>query len=500
MSQDEIACLCFVLMFVILYGRRRYSRRLSAKDLDRPLLWLTKHDAYSVRNLLESALWLGRTGSGKTTSARAMLRAILRDPNSWGAIIGAKPEDWGDFQRLMRESGRHHPVVLFEGRNASTRLNFLAEAARLGDPARECTKFLMTVKQTLGRGQQGTPSANSQFFDSMHEKYLYSAIVILLAALGAVTAPDLQRFIVGAAQTPLHIDDDQWRRGFHSECIQKAHHCVNANVNRHDLELAIDFWLNEFPATESRLRSNILAGVLGILFLFCSGKLQTLCSTTSTFTFEELQRKRAFLFVDMSPTEYGDTGRFVSAGIKYLIQRFNLSRPAPNDGSFMVIWVDEAPQITNEFDAAFLAQCRSHCGCMVFLAQSTHSFRAAMKSNNGESEAMALLSHFGHRFCLSLGDFESAKWASNSLGERLETHFGGSSQPAASVYDELFGSGHMSVSFQTRFEPVLRPEAFMNNLRSGGRKHNYCCDVIVIRPGMPFSTGENYLRITFKQR
>jgi hypothetical protein len=96
---------------------------------------------------------------------------------------------------------------------------------------------------------------------------------------------------------------------------------------------------------------------------------------------------------------------------------------------------------------------------------------------------------------------ETANWLSSLLGQRLQTHMGGSTQPLGSVFDSLFSTGGFTSSFDQRFEPVLQPGVFLTGLpRMGGQTAKYLTDAIVMRVGRPFSNGENWIHTTFSQR
>jgi len=145
-----------------------------------------------------------------------------------------------------------------------------------------------------------------------------------------------------------------------------------------------------------------------------------------------------------------------------------------------------------------VAQCRSHLGCLVFLSQSLHSFFSALKGENGKHQAQALLANFGHRIFHSLGDIETAQYASGLIGNRLETFISGSSQPGGDIFDELMGFSQCTSSFSTQYEPEVQPNVFMNGLRTGGASK--VCDAIVVRSGQPFACGRNWLEVAFSQR
>ena len=171
-----------------------------------------------------------------------------------------------------------------------------------------------------------------------------------------------------------------------------------------------------------------------------------------------------------------------------------MRRYAADKRKVTVIWIDEFQNHLNSFDPQFLAECRSHGGCMVVLTQSLHSYYAALKgSHTAEHAANALLTNFAHRIFCSLGDAKSAEWASSLLGQRLETMIGGSMAPEESMWDTLMGRTKFTGTFSQQYTPILQPNVFMHDLRTG---RDGIADAIIIRPEC-FSNGQNFLPVAF---
>ena len=149
---------------------------------------------------------------------------------------------------------------------------------------------------------------------------------------------------------------------------------------------------------------------MGILHVFNTGVVRELVSTTTNVTPDDMFRGK-WVLMDMSPAEWGDIGKFISSGWKYLTQRAVLRRHATDGDAIHVIWCDEAQQFVNSHDAHYLAQCRSHKGCMVYLTQSLHSYYSAMQGEKGRHHADALLTNFHHKVFHALGDEQTGDWA-----------------------------------------------------------------------------------------
>ena len=270
-------------------------------------------------------------------------------------------------------------------------------------------------------------------------------------------------------------------------------------IEGHDYQLAADYWLAEFPQMADKTRSSILAGVMGVLHIFNTGIVRELVSTTTTVAPSDMFDGK-WVLVNLSPAVWGDIGKFINAGWKYVTQRANLRRHVGPGSRINVIWCDEAQQFVNSFDAHYLAQCRSHMGCMVYLTQSLHSYYSALKGEAGRHQADALLSNFHHKLFHALGDVQTAEWAASLVGRSLQTFIGGSSQNDGDMFDSMFGANKYTGNFSEQYEQILQNNAFLTGLRTGGPENRFLADAILIRSGMPFSNGASFLHCTFSQK
>eukprot|EP00456_Euglypha_rotunda_P044376 TRINITY_DN34_c0_g1_i11.p1 TRINITY_DN34_c0_g1~~TRINITY_DN34_c0_g1_i11.p1 ORF type:complete len:429 (+),score=70.53 TRINITY_DN34_c0_g1_i11:1018-2304(+) len=426
----------------------------------------------------------------------ALARGILSLMTSGGLIIVAKPGDAPMWKRLFAEAGRSDDLLVFSPPEP-LRFNFLDYEMRHGGHTRNIVQLIFTIGETLRSGNGSGRGNEEIFWRQNQERLLYNSIEIVKQAIGRVTAPDLQNFILSAAGSPEELATDSFQASFHNRCMEAAFKATKTSTEAHDFELAADFWLSEYPAMAEKTRSSILAGVTALLHVFNTGIVRSLVSGETNVSPDDMFNGK-FVLVDMSPSEFGEVGSFVCAGWKYLTQRRVLRRDATESDCINVIWCDEAHQGVNSFDPTYLAQCRSHLGCMVFLSQSLPGYHAALKGESGKQEALSLLANFGTTV-VHVVDPETADWAADKLGKRLETFFSGSMAPAEDVFDELFGRNRMTGSFSTHYEYTLQPREFLHGLRTGGAANGRMVDAYVIRSGEPFSSGENFVFATFKQ-
>lgn len=473
-----------------------WQRRLKVDPLDEVLWRWTPHDPVTVRMLLDGGLAvLGRTGSGKTSSTGKLVgRAVVGQRNSGGLLLAAKPEDVAMWRGIFADAGRPDDLVVVEPDDV-WRLNFLDYLTAQGADTRQITRCLGAIGESLRAGD-GAGGEDAGFWREQQQRVIYNAVEALRLGLGRVTAPDLARFINTAPYAVEQIAGEAFQAGFCRQCLKRAMDAPKSPLQEHDFSLAAEFWLGEFPRMADKTRSSILAGVMGLLHTYNTSIVREMVSTVTNVSPEDMLKGK-WVVVNLPPSHYGDAGRFVNAGWKFVTQWRLLRRQAAPGDPVVVIWADEAGQFVNEHDDFFISQCRSRYACLIFLAHSVHSYHAAMPGEAGRSRADALLAHFSTKVFHALGDVATAELASNLVGRRVRTFVGGSTSPPESLWDELAGNGQFAGSFSQHVEAVVQPAEFLNGLRTGGPSG--VCDAIVVRSGEPFASGENWLKVAIRQ-
>ncbi len=393
-------------------------------------------------------------------------------------------------------AGRSADLLVF-GPGHEHRFSFFDYALKLSSQTSHLVHCIRTIGESLQVSSRSRGGDQEQFWEQQQDRLLYAACVIVKCATGSVTAPVLQEFISTAALAPEQLLSESFRRSLHSQLLEIAFQKEKTAIEQHDFELAADYWPSFYPTLADRTRSSIVAGVTGILHVFNSGIARSLISEGTNVSPDDMFQGK-WVIVDMSTAEWGPAGALVAGGWKYLTQRSVLQRATQPGDAINVIWCDEAAGRVTSFDSTYLAECRSHLGCMVYLTQSLPSFYAAFKGDAAEHLTHALVANFGHTVVHAV-DPVTAEWAAKKLGRRLQTFYGGSSGPSGDMAEELFGTPRFTGSFSESCELVLQENAFLNGLRTGGPLSKGICDGYVLKSGEPFSTGENYLRVPFKQ-
>lgn len=117
-----------------------------------------------------------------------------------------------------------------------------------------------------------------------------------------------------------------------------------------------------------------------------------------------------------------------------------------------------------------------------------------------EHKTKALLTNFGTKVFHTVGDADTASFATSHLGQYKETFVQYSPQPRQTYGEEIFGGNSTSGQISQSYQDVLKSVELLTGLRCGGTQSGLLVDGIVIRSGRPFAWGQNYLKLAFNQR
>lgn len=479
--------------------------RRTRNQLDDELFRWTKHDAFTVRDMLRSVEVKGITGSGKSSgSLKLFAESLVKHPKATLLVIAQKPEEKQFFVDLFKKHNKR--LIVFE-EHGDWRMNFLDTEREAGADARGLVEFLTTLGESIEGGQSGGRE-NDRFWKKLEERITFSAVELVRQGTGSVTTPELAKVIVTAPYSLAQISDENWKANFNNKLLGAMYDRnktplekltdIKARVEKFDAEVVREFWLGEFPAMDPKPRSSGLAGVTNTLHTANVGLVREMTSTTTNVT-PQMMEEGVSVLVNFPFPQYGPSGRYIAGGVKYIWQKHILRRHVKPDDYFNVIIMDEYQESATEFDARYIAQCRSHYGALLCLTQTVNSEFVAM-AGQGNHRAKQLLSNYGHHI-FHLCDPDTAAYASGLLGQRLMTTYGGTEGERESVGDVLLGESAHRGNFSTSFSPILQPQVFMGgDIRTGGRTSGYMVDGYVIRAGASFSNGENYLKVGFSQR
>jgi hypothetical protein len=477
-----------------------FTSRKKQDSLDRVLLqWNQRGDVFRKRDLLQSVCVQGASGSGKSSGVGFQLgNSLIEDRGISGLILSSKPgEDCEFWKRLFARRGRANDLLIVAPDHPH-HFNWLDYEIQSGADARELANLITTVGETLRRGE-GSSKPQDPFFTVASERMIQLAVEALRLATGRVDAFDLQRFINGMAINSDQLKSPEWRKGFHCKTLEAAYLAAKTDIEKSDMEQCLEAFLNEYVNLNDRTRSSITTQVNQLLSVFTSGIVRKIVSGKTTISPRVLE-EGYWILVDMPVSRWGASGQFVNAAWKLAVQRHVLRRVAKPESRIIVTWVDEFQNHLNSFDSQYLAECRSHRGCMVVLTQSLHSYYSALNgSHAAEHAANALLTNFAHRIFTALGDAKSAQWASDLCGRSRQILIGGS-MAQDDPWDVLMGRSKYTGNFSEHMENNVEPAEFMHGGQRTGGPPSFMVDAWVLRSGQPFSTGKNWLRTALSQR
>lgn len=457
--------------------------------LDTPLLYWSEHDDFTIRDLVRSVSIMGAAGSGKTSSVGYQLgKALAANPRIGGLIIASKPEDRAMWRGILGDR-----LIVF-GPGEKHRFNFIDHESQQGADARELTDAITTTAESLTRAEGG--DSGDKFWKEEARRQLHNAIEPLLQANGKVNTWDIQEFITDAPLSREELMSPAWQSRSHYKVMDAAGKKPKSTIAAHDFDLAQSYWSGEYPDLNDRTRTSILAHTMGKLHVFNAGNVRELIGTGTTISPQVFEEGK-WVLVDMPIANYGVGGAFVAGAWKYATQRHVLRRKATAETPVTCLWIDEYQNHITGYDAKYLAEDRSHLGCMIVLTQSMHSFFSSIGGREAHSHTKALLTNFGTKIFMTLGDDESAQYAASLIGRGI-LHLG-SGDVRGNIFDQLerAGSGY---HFSEHFEQLLQNGMFMHGLRTGGPENDYIAEGWVVRNGMPFSSGLNWMKVGFSQK
>jgi hypothetical protein len=178
-------------------------------DLDAPLLKLSPHDHFILRDAVQGVHAFGGIGAGKSSAFATLAGAYLR-AGMGGLVLCAKPEEVGLWLAYAKKHGRSRSVVVFDGTRG---FNFLAyELARQGGAKAigSIVDCLMRVLESADAATGITGNASDSFWPQAVRQALNYALPLIYSAHGTVTVANVIDFVTSAATKAEQYLDEAW--------------------------------------------------------------------------------------------------------------------------------------------------------------------------------------------------------------------------------------------------------------------------------------------------
>jgi hypothetical protein len=484
---------------------RRSTKYIS--KLDKPLMWYSKHDAFTLRDSLEGALILGATGSGKSSGSGKALALAYLEAGFGGLVLTAKSDERKIWENYCRLAGRRRDLYVFSPANP-LRFNFLDyELQRKGKGAGLTDNILHLLSEVLqiAERQSGQGGREDEgYWRRSNRQLIRNVIDLLIIATSKLSVPEMYQVVISAPKSVDQARSADWQdRSFCYRCLNDATTAHKTQLQQHDLEIVTDYFMEEFPALSERTRSVVVSTFTSMIDVLNRGILSELFCGQTNFTPEAIENG-AILVIDLPVKEYAEVGVFAQVLWKSAFQRSIERRNLQQNDRPVFLWADEAQYVTTDYDMQFQTTCRASRVATVYLTQNISNFYATLGGGEqGRSAANSLFGNLNTKIFHANGDPVTNEWASTLIGRSRQFLTN-----ATSSYDPDDGFSNCwdwsstprtSAGVSEHIDFEVPPREF-TILRRGGRANRRRVDAIAFQGGRRFrSNGRTWLPVIFEQ-
>ena len=449
----------------------------------------------SYRMLATSCLFMGRTGSGKSSVLTSLVGELLRE-NAGALIVSAKPQDAISWITELQAAGRRDVSVI--DRTGRGRVNFLAELMQPGLDAGSQAVLLAfgfdQLTQALTRSSGGGDDA--KFWEAGYKRLLTSLLHLILLAGRVPTLGMLLKTLQAMPRSPERLADPAWRAGLCNELLAAAYKRAMADEGlKPEFELVSGYVTEEFPSIPEKSRGSFEAYIQGPSDILTRGWIgQVLGAEESTIDLAAAVAANRVVLLEPSFGRDREGAVALAVAVKYLVQLKILARtPRPDAAGFYLV-LDEFSMCTSSFDAEYLALQRSAKGPVIAAIQGTEFLRKAHPGAGGEATVETVLGNFGVIGAAGPQTPTTTKWFVEAAGQALTSLASGNASAAG--YDDPMalvrgGSGTATGGFSESYAPVLTAADFQG-LRCGGEVNDLTVDCLFYAPGGDLGGGSPF--------
>ena len=462
--------------------------------LEQPLLMFSPYDAWTISDATQGTFCAGSTGSGKSSGTLNTLSKAFLRRGFGGLWLTSTPEEKDTVIDYCKATGRYDDLVIIEPNSPQPhQFNFMDYESRQGHEGMgmaENLVVLMTQVNDIVSSNQH--KSGEKFWENAQAELLRACCDTLLLAQGKVTLEDIRKLIAHAPLTEEQVKSDKWMYSFSGTKLWEAKQNAKTRQQKHDFEMANQYWTKEFARLNPRTRSAVVASVTGNIDLLQHGIAWHMLSSETTITPCVTYKRGAILLINLPIQQYFEVGRVVQNIWSYSFRKCVLRRNTNEYPRPVFLIADEAHYFINAsgFDTTFQAVARRARCATLMLTQNI----SQLQSKLGKEETASWLGNFQTQIFHAQSDVETNQYAANLVGQNY--------QMASSYGTSRPGDGDPTItaggSEQTRYK--VMPAEF-TTLRKGGYANNLQVDGIIYQGGRIFhTTGDTYSRIVFDQR
>jgi len=393
-------------MFEWIIGRKAEEKPAEPRR-DVPLLQFRHGGRLTVEDTFNNVLFIGSKNSGKTSSAKTLYRAFLKE-GFGGLVLCVKSKQISEFQELCQECRRAGDLIVF-GKGEKHVFNPLQEASNT-----EATSLLLEIGEILSQRRSSEVSENEGFFRQQCQMALRNLVVLCRVAKGHLEIPEIGKLFAHRATSFNQLADPTWRKkSVLAEALDSARERAGKDT---DLEMAIEYFEREFLALGDRLQGSVAATVSGTLDHLRRPLLAGLFGGESTFTMNDLLYKKKICVVGMPTLGWdekdvsGDEGRIANGVLQFCFLRA-ATRGKRETDAFLIS--DECQETVSRELREKLSVLREYRVATVLLTQDL----AVMNARVGEVERDALFSNIETKVFLKQNHAKTRRWAAEEIEE-----------------------------------------------------------------------------------
>ena len=433
------------------------------KELDLPLLVFGNGRRFTAEDAFRNLLYIGSQGSGKTSSARTLYRAFLKEQFG-GLVLCVKDSQLKEFLALCQECGRAADLIVF-GPGEKHVFNPL-EGASIG----EATSLLVEIGEVLSeRGRSGI-SENEAFWRQQCEMILRNLLVLCKLVYDRLEIPGVSNLFGARANTINQLVDPAWRqKSVLASALEMAEKQAEHNT---DARLAVAYFTRDFPALGDRLQGSVAASVSGILEHLRHLPLADLLGGRSTFTMRDLLYRGKICVVGMPALGSdekkisADEGKIANGVLQFCFLRAATKAQREKTNTFLIS--DECQETVSGELRRKLSVLREYRVATVLLTQNL----AVMDARLGKEQREAILSNCKTKIFLQQDHAETREWAAQQIGKVKRERPTDSTQWGRGA--PTFGESRQMID-----EDLVPPTAFAK-LKTGGPENDLKVESIVL--------------------
>jgi len=463
--------------------------------LSDPLIkWSKKNDYHRIRDSLEGIQITGSPGAGKTSGPlKYLLKSYLYN-NFGGLVLCAKDEEITSWVDYATEAGRLDDIVYLSKES----LDFLKyESENFKEGEGEVENIVDIFMQVAEVGNSDRGSSNEKYWDRAGRQLLRNVITLLKLASEDITLDNIAKIIADAPKSIEECGNIEWQsRSYCHEVFQIIINRQNINTQtlKHEYELTVRYFLNEFPNMDSRTRGNIVSFFTTMADSFLRGKVrEVFCSGHYTITPDDCLKGK-IIIVDFSRDTWREIGRYIAIIMKYLTQISIQRRVDKGTDQCRPVFIfgDESHFFVTKHDQLFQTVSRSSRGFLVYGTQNYPNYMSTLKDKNVVD---SLLGNLGTKIFCQNGDPETNKWASESINKEVIKRKGTSNN----VTHTFLGNTNRSESTTEQKDYIVDPIEFQK-LSRGGKEYNYKVGAIIWQSGRVWKNKKTFLNTIFFQK